>query len=505
MYVYFCRSCKSLKEFPSKEGGYICTECGRAMSSLGVTTEEWNSFTNDEMLDVIERTEVKKPSVAIKKPVFDVVDDEIEYEVLNDEPQTSKKHSKNGNYKPSKSRAKKSKGMVIGIISAIAIIIVGLGIGAFFMFHDAKSAEFKKVLQNEEINKAIGYYNTNKDDVKFAKNGQKILQNEYLKAVDDKDKNRHMAIANAGVFDEEFVKEMENKAISKINAACDDYYASKIAVEDALAAVDEYTGYRNTSINKAANGGKDSINEFKESQESYKGALEDIQAKKYKDALLKLDKVVSKDPNYDDAQKKKDEILPEYKKAVIAEINSDITSKKYDSAISKADDLLKRFPSDSDITALKNQANSGKAKAAEQKEKQDKEFAKNSQQVEVTSTKVVDGGYYIVDMEAYIVVKNNSNNVAADVSFGILLFDQNGYPVRTEYTTYRGKYDNEYICEHASCNIKPGGSYGSDKYASVPSNCKKAKACVKQVRWLDGSVWNNPYYDYWLEDNHASF
>ena len=86
-----------------------------------------------------------------------------------------------------------------------------------------------------------------------------------------------------------------------------------------------------------------------------------------------------------------------------------------------------------------------------------------------------------------------------------MLFDGNGYPVDVEYSMYQGTYENEFNCEHGSCNVTAGSSYGWNRYFSLPDNCKKVKACVRRVEYTDGTTWNNPYYDYWVKENYSKY
>lgn len=68
MYIYYCQNCKEFDAFNSEDGKYNCPICGRSYLSLGVQSDEWNNYSNEEMLELIEH---KRRSAGIKKPIFD--------------------------------------------------------------------------------------------------------------------------------------------------------------------------------------------------------------------------------------------------------------------------------------------------------------------------------------------------------------------------------------------------------------------------------------------------
>ena len=232
--------------------------------------------------------------------------------------------------------------------------------------------------------------------------------------------------------------------------------------------------------------------------------MKDIDAKNYKEALDKLSKVIKEDSNYDSAQSKINEVVKLYKKEVMSKVDKDLSSKKYSEALN-ALKSLNNYCSDTDVKDKMDSVRDKKNAYDKKEQKRRIKKYKNNQEVEVISTKVVDAGYSLVFMNAYVTVKNNtSNKVAKDVELGMLLFDGNGYPVDAD-DLYKITYDNEESCELDSCNITPGKTYGSNSYFDVPDQCKKIKACVQEVTYTDGTVWENPYYNYWVDANYQSY
>lgn len=148
MYIYFCDRCNNYEAFKSKTGYFECPDCGEDFLPLEVTVDEWNDFSNDEMLEAIERA--RKPKIKIKKPVIPVTKSEIkprksitrsnqalecdeyyEYEDYDIEPQG------------------KNKMLIPIIIGAIAIIIAVGAILFFVLGYDDRMA-LKSAVETQE-------------------------------------------------------------------------------------------------------------------------------------------------------------------------------------------------------------------------------------------------------------------------------------------------------------------------------------------------------------------
>ncbi len=132
MFIFFCKNCNKFEAFKSKAGGFKCPDCGQEYLSLGVTVDEWNNFSNDEMLDVIEKA---KNPVTIKTPVFEApvektfdIDEDDEFEEIDYAEPPRKKKEHRGKTKPARNISKGDKPprsilwMIISIIAIIASI-----------------------------------------------------------------------------------------------------------------------------------------------------------------------------------------------------------------------------------------------------------------------------------------------------------------------------------------------------------------------------------------------
>lgn len=75
MYIYYCDKCKAFESFVGADEEWKCKECGGDLIALGVTIDEWNAMTNDQMLDTIEFAKAEYDKKTKKFDYSDVVDE----------------------------------------------------------------------------------------------------------------------------------------------------------------------------------------------------------------------------------------------------------------------------------------------------------------------------------------------------------------------------------------------------------------------------------------------
>lgn len=123
MFIYFCEHCSKFNAFKSKTGSFTCPDCGNEYLPLLTTVDEWNNFSNDEMLDAIEQAQ---NPIEIKKPVFDRKqankqeedsDDNIESVDLYAE--IPNRHTDSIHVKPTNRNHRSVPWMIVSIVSLI--------------------------------------------------------------------------------------------------------------------------------------------------------------------------------------------------------------------------------------------------------------------------------------------------------------------------------------------------------------------------------------------------
>ncbi len=73
MYIFYCQKCNEIDALKSKTGIYKCPDCGSNYLPLGVTVDEWNEFSDDEIRNTIlkaKNSAVKTPN--LNKPIVGV-------------------------------------------------------------------------------------------------------------------------------------------------------------------------------------------------------------------------------------------------------------------------------------------------------------------------------------------------------------------------------------------------------------------------------------------------
>lgn len=237
-----------------------------------------------------------------------------------------------------------------------------------------------------------------------------------------------------------------------------------------------------------------------DSQGHYKSALEYNKSKGYLKCLIELQKVIKDDSNYNRAQQLINSISATYKNEVLKNIDDYINKKAYQDAINLANDAQTAFPNDNDIETRLNNANALSKKQEEAEEKQQVEKWKNSQEVSVTNISTTTDNL-LNDVYLIIKVKNNTNKTVEKYTVTWMGFDSNGYPVATGWLNPAKVKNGD-----AEENIAPNKTSSSDSGFELTGGTDKtvdAKtfiACVKHVEYYDGSSWDNPYYDYWLNE-----
>lgn len=364
--------------------------------------------------------------------------------------------------------------------------------------------EYKVLVDDGQYKNALNYYEHNDSNSAFVRKAERYSKRIYEKAVKNADNETKISLFNSGLLTEDYREEIEKEVVAELETIQTKYISKEISYEEVEKICTPFEKYDNSSIVSTARTVNSFCEKLKDSRVGFEVGIEAVEQEDYKVALENLSKVIEEDENYEDAQSKLKEVTALYKTKVMLEVEKNVASNNYTTAISDLR-FLKTYCDDSDVSNKLDEVEKQEKAYKEEQENLKIEEYKNSQQVEVTSTKVYDDGYYIQLMKAEVKIKNNSNKVAKDVEFGLLLFDGNGYPVDVEYAIYQGTYENEFNCEFNSCNVTGGNTYGGNNYFSVSDNCRKAKACVRQVTYTDGTTWQNPYYEYWVKANHSSY
>lgn len=283
-------------------------------------------------------------------------------------------------------------------------------------------------------------------------------------------------------------KKIENIFEEMLNAKLKQFTSNEKSYEDTYNELEKYNEFSNLE-NKITNS-KKQLEELKTSKDNYAKGQNAEKNNNLFEAIESYSKVIELDnENYKIAQKYINNNKNTLKNNMLIEIDELINNGDYINANLKLELLQTIFSNDSDIT---NKASLIKNKAKQQ----EIEKYKNEQEMTVISATKHKEWYSDTISGVKVIVQNNTQKVVKSYVVSILAYDSAGYPLKIEYNNY------ESLVEYEGANVQPGTTYGKDNYGSISYEEEKissALACVKQVEYYDGTTWENPYYEYWLE------
>ncbi|MFM9282171.1 DUF5780 domain-containing protein [Paenibacillus jiagnxiensis] len=350
------------------------------------------------------------------------------------------------------------------IISSVGVLVVLILVG-FFLLYKNPLSEFKSAVRGNDYSESNQIYNSEiKGNVETEKDAIAFLMEE--------------------------VKETKNGYVSQ-NI---EFAEAKTRLETI-----ERTGLVNTEVGTALS----EINELQNSRTAFQKGKDLLEQKNYKEALIQLNKVIEQDENYAKAKELSEQSSDEYKKAILAEADKLAAVKKYGDAVKLMDTALSILPDEPEFAADRDTYYKSQQEqlAAERRAKM--QAAAEQQEVVVETAKI------IIQSDEYkalwpdmiqVIVSNHSSKTVKNMKVSTLGFDSNGYPIKID--RIYGDDTFEFIGTADNVNIVPNSSFGEDNGWEIDENhgIDTVLACVKEVEYYDGSKWENPYYDYWIEE-----
>lgn len=388
--------------------------------------------------------------------------------------------------------------LISGCASLLIILIalVGWWVYNSITYRNLLS-DYQTALSESDYDTALILYQDNND---FNNINSTIL----TEAIESEDYSLVNDLLNTNLYSEEVTETIYNDTCEKILVIVDQYEAGTLEYDSACDDIEKYEALTNGSVQSRCKKSLETLSDLKDSKYAYTKGLAYLNEKDYESAAKYLTQVIKDDPNYADAQVKATEAIDQLESYTWGSIDAMISINNFDEAINQLKTLQQYRPSD-ELSNKIQEVQNERAEYNKQQEALKIEELKQSQLVEVTNCRAYNRGYYYTFMYGSVTVKNNSDKVVKTVDFTILMFDDSGYPVDADYKIYTDTYANSMRCEHNSCNIEPSEEYGSNWQFTLPEKCRKIKACVRSVEYIDGSIWTNDYYDYWLKDNYQSY
>ncbi len=283
-------------------------------------------------------------------------------------------------------------------------------------------------------------------------------------------------------------KKIESIFEERLSIIITQFASNKKSYEDTYAELEKYNKLSNfeNKITKA----KDQLVEIKTSKDNYSKGQNAEKNDNLLEAIENYSKVIELDTeNYKIAQKYINDNKNTLKNNMLAEIDELVNNGDYINANLKLELLKTIFTNDATIES--------KVALIKDKAKQQKiEKYKNEQEMTVISVKKHKEWYSDTISGVKVIVQNNTQKVVKSYIVSVLAYDSAGYPLKIEYNNY------ELLVKADGVNIQPGETHGEDNYCNIYHEEEKissALACIKKVEYYDGTTWENPYYEYWLE------
>lgn len=280
---------------------------------------------------------------------------------------------------------------------------------------------------------------------------------------------------------------------SDIETIKKDFIENKLEYNVANSKLDtiDKTGLLSSEVSSVRN----EINKLNDSRIAFKKGEEFLKGKNYKEAFNELKKVIKEDKNYSKAQELINGSIKDYKAMVLSDAEASVNKSDFDNAISSLNEALTVIPNDSDISAKKAiyEKQNGEKIASEHKRKM--EDLQKNQEVYIVSTRqytdIIDTNYIAV-----VVQNNTADKTVKSYDLSFMAYDKNNLPIKVGLGV-----ENFVGNGHNDQNILPRQKLDSSGGWYLDNHqVKKLIACIEKVEYYDGSVWENPYYEYWLEE-----
>lgn len=246
------------------------------------------------------------------------------------------------------------------------------------------------------------------------------------------------------------------------------------------------------------------IDNLNDSRTAFNKAEDYLKVEDYVNAIKQYTNVIKEDKNYDNAQKKIEENKDKYKNKVLEEAEKYSQNNEYDNAVSLLSETDAILKNDNDII-IKLSDYRKKLNEIREKEKQEKmSKAQTEQLLVVDSCRISEQSsqwkaLYPDMLQAF--VTNKSDKTVKNMNVGFLAYDSNGYPlkIKTQFSYSGGNF--EFTGNADNINLVSGAQFGASVGWKLDEKhgISTIKACVKDATFYDGTTWNNPYYQYWIE------
>ncbi|MDQ0160661.1 DUF5780 domain-containing protein [Alkalibacillus salilacus] len=223
-------------------------------------------------------------------------------------------------------------------------------------------------------------------------------------------------------------------------------------------------------------------------------------------AISQFQDVNEKDEgNYEQAQEHINELSQELESDSLNEAKQLANEEDFEEAVNVLEKADRVLDDNDDIATLLDEYDKRLAENKEQERIEEMKKAKSDQLVVVQESNIVEQSAehkaLYPDM-LQMILRNESDKTIENMEVRFLVYDEDGYPVKTRPSMSVSGKVHEFRGNAESINVQPGETFGRENGWEIesPHDAEEVLSVVKTVDFYDGTTWDNPYYDYWIEE-----
>lgn len=383
----------------------------------------------------------------------------------------------------------KKKLLILSVTSLIVIISLIL-----FVYLNTDLSKFKRMISSGDVVEASNLYKneisksqtaSKKAEVLISDNVNKIVEEyineeiEYENAIEELARFKKVGIVTNSIDD-------VNKQITEYNISRKSFKQGEefFKKNDFAKALEEYKKVikEDKNFEKAELKVAESTTKLKEN--SLLIAEDEAKNNNFSQAIIEISTALEFLPEDDVLIATKEDYINKYVTQSITEADKYYGAGEIDEAISLMNNLLSYKPNDKLILDKKNSYLNKQL-----------EIMEANQELRVVTTNITSD--WLHDEMAQVIVKNNSNKTVKKYEVSMMAYDKNGFPVKIGWLSPDFEHKG-----NAEQNIQPNEVFGYGSGWDIDnSDANTLLACVISVEYYDGSIWTNPYYDYWKKEH----
>lgn len=328
--------------------------------------------------------------------------------------------------------------------------------------------------------------------------------NKALQALSNKNFDKLNDIYNKDIKgNEENQREFSERIELKLDDILNDFKNKKLDFEEVNDSLDELLKFN--ILKSKVNDFKKVISDINDSRINFSSAVEFENQGDHAKSISRYKNVIDIDEdNYKIAKTKITDLSKEYKQDILVKIEEFEKKNDYNQALNLLSEATSILNKDNDIETKKIIITEKHEKQIELERKEKAEKAKNEQIIVVDKTGILiqSTSHKTLYPDMFeVVIKNNAEETIKYYEVAMLGWDKNGYPLKIKQSFLDSDGSYQFFGKADNVNVIKGNTFGKNTGWSLEEghNISNTKAIVIEAEFYDGSVWKNPYYEFFLE------